>query len=64
MSIGQRIRTAREAAGLRQAEVARRAAMMPQEICDLEADRRPDPRLSTLERLAAAIGCDLAALTG
>ena len=37
--------------------------MMPQEICDLEADRRPDPRLSTLRRLAEAIGCGLTDLT-
>ena len=39
------------------AEIARRCGMTPQTYCDML--RRNDLKISTLERVADALGCDL-----
>src|SRR3954454_20360901 len=52
------IRNARRAAGLTQAELARRARMKQPEIARLER-RGANPRLSTLKRVVAATGNSL-----
>jgi uncharacterized protein len=52
------IRRAREAAGLTQAELARRAGMKQPEIARLESPGA-NPRLSTLKRVVAATGHSL-----
>jgi uncharacterized protein len=49
------IRRARQAAGLTQAELARRAGMKQPEIARLESPGA-NPRLSTLKRVVAATG--------
>lgn len=49
------VRRARQAAGLTQAELARRARMKQPEIARLEA-AGANPRLSTLKRVVAATG--------
>jgi transcriptional regulator with XRE-family HTH domain len=41
----------------RQAEIAPRAEMSAQQWNDIESGRKPDPRVSTLERMAQAMGC-------
>lgn len=40
-----------------QTEIARRAGMTVQQWHDLENGRKPDPRVSTLERVAKVLGC-------
>jgi transcriptional regulator with XRE-family HTH domain len=52
------IRQARKAAGLTQAELAKRARMKQPEIARLES-RGANPRLSTLKRVVAATGHNL-----
>jgi hypothetical protein len=52
------IRNARKAAGLTQAELAKRARMKQPEIARLER-RGANPRLSTLKRVVAATGHSL-----
>ncbi|MGB9920922.1 MAG: LexA family protein [Moorellales bacterium] len=61
MKIGVRIRRLREERGMSQAELARRAGISPQYMCDIELDRA-NPALGTLERVAAALGVTVAAL--
>jgi transcriptional regulator with XRE-family HTH domain len=51
------ITTLRERANLTQAEAARRAGLTRQGWGNLEHGRLPDPRASTLQRVAAALGC-------
>jgi predicted transcriptional regulator len=52
------IKRARQAAGLTQAELGKRARMKQPEIARLES-RGADPRLSTLKRVVAATGHSL-----
>jgi transcriptional regulator with XRE-family HTH domain len=58
---GKRLRTLREAAGRSQADVAKRAGLSRVFVNQLEAGTR-DPSLSTLTRLAKALGVTLAEL--
>lgn len=58
-----RIRAARAAAGLTQAEAATRAGMARTNWLRLE-QRTHDPRLSTLRRVRDALGCSWEALLG
>lgn len=52
------VKRARKAAGLTQAELAKRARMQQPEIARLES-RGANPRLSTLKRVVAATGHNL-----
>jgi transcriptional regulator with XRE-family HTH domain len=54
----QNLKRIREAAGLGQAELARRAGLTPGAVCNLEHARRSDPRYSTVVALAAALGVE------
>ena len=61
MTIGDRIRAARKAAGWSVTEAARRAGTSCQYLCDIEHDRRV-PKLDLLRRIAKAVNRDLADL--
>jgi transcriptional regulator with XRE-family HTH domain len=52
--LGRNLRNAREERGLTQEEVARRSGVHATEVSRIEAGKR-DPRVSTVERLAAAV---------
>ncbi len=54
-SLGSNLRDARERLGLTQEEVADRSGVHPTEVSRIEAGKR-DPRVSTVERLAQALG--------
>jgi transcriptional regulator with XRE-family HTH domain len=54
-----KLRQVREAKGYDPAEIARRAGMTRQQWFNLETGLRPDPRVSTVQRLARALGCDV-----
>lgn len=54
----------REAAGMTQEELARRAKLSRGYLADLEAGHRKNPSLVILGRLAKALGCSLAQLLG
>ena len=58
-----RIREAREARGLSVADLMRRSGMAPGQIAKLEK-RDADPRVSTVARIADALGCSVAELIG
>ena len=55
VSLGARLKAAREAAGLTQAELARRAGLSRIYIAKLEAGDRTAPTLDVLGRLAKAL---------
>jgi repressor LexA len=61
MKLGERIRKLREEKGITQAELARRAGLSPQYMCDIELDRA-NPGLKVLERLASALEVSLGAM--
>ncbi len=52
---GHRLRTLREAKGLTQAEVAKRAGLHRVYITMLEAGTKGNPSLTTIQRLARAL---------
>ena len=54
-TLGPNLREARERLGLTQATVAQRSGIHATEISRIEAGKR-DPRVSTLIRLASALG--------
>lgn len=57
MSVGKRLRAAREAAGMTQAEVAKRLGVSESSIRLYELGKR-QPNDEILERIAAAVGVD------
>lgn len=59
MTIGEAIKAAREASGLSQAEVARRAGMSRQRVWNIENGNPAEPGWSAVKRIADAIGLDL-----
>jgi transcriptional regulator with XRE-family HTH domain len=59
IGLGPRIRKAREAMGLSQAELARRAGTSIPQLNRLENGTRADPGLQLLKRLARALGVSL-----
>lgn len=61
MSIGDKIREARKAAGLTQVELAQKTSLSRSYIGDLEKDRY-NPSLSTLELIAKVTGTSLSGL--
>ena len=56
MSIGDRIRIARKAAGLSQEEVARRAGLSLKGMGEIERGDIEDPHISSLAKIARALG--------
>lgn len=56
-SFGERLKAAREAAGLTVRDVSRAADLTTQHVYGLEADKS-SPTLATLRRLADAIGVE------
>lgn len=63
MTTGDRIRAARKAAGLTQAEVCKRLGVGSTTVNQWERGKR-EPKMITVKRIAAAIGCPLSVLTG
>lgn len=61
--LGRRIRAARERAGLKQAELARRCGVLSQTAWRWE-DGRAEPPLPMLRKIAAETGADLGRLVG
>lgn len=62
MEFRKKLKLTREAAGLTQKELAARLNITPSAACFLE--KRPGtPKMSTIERIAAALDCDIACLT-
>lgn len=57
-ALGRRIRVARELAGLKQAELARRCGVIPTTAWRWE-DGRTEPDVPTLRRIARATGAGL-----
>ncbi len=55
-SLGETIRTRREALKIGVRDLARRVEVSPSYLCDIECDRRA-PALETLDALASALGC-------
>jgi transcriptional regulator with XRE-family HTH domain len=62
--LGQRVRQARIAAGLRQGDVARRTGLSRPSITNIEANRQSNLPVATLVRLADALGVSASALLG
>ena len=60
----ERLRALREHHGLTQEEFAEISGMSYKHYQAVEAGRKPDLRLSTLERLAGAYGIEVAELLG
>ncbi len=60
--IGARVRAARDAAGLTQAEAGERAGMHKQHWSRIERGRGGDMRISTLVAVAEALGVEVGAL--
>jgi len=54
-ALGRNLREARERAELTQEEVGHRSGVHPTEVSRIEAGKR-DPQVSTVERLAKAVG--------
>ena len=63
-SIAKRVRSLREAAGLSQQDLAVRAGLSVSLIGQIEQGKKLDPRVSTVQALAAALGVDWPALLG
>ena len=59
MPFKDRLRKLRDAAGLTQQELAMRAGIALSAVSQMEAGKILDPRLSTLQALAAALGVGL-----
>jgi transcriptional regulator with XRE-family HTH domain len=57
MPIKDRLKELRAAAGLTQQALAVKAGLSVSAVIHIEAGRIPDPRISTLKRLARALGC-------
>ena len=63
VSLGRTVRRRRKALGFTIEQLAERAELSPNYLGTIENDRR-DPSLSTLNRLAAALGVSVAELVG
>jgi transcriptional regulator with XRE-family HTH domain len=61
--VGERIRSARVAAGLTQAELAAKAGLQPSAVSHFETGSRT-PALASLTRLADALACSMDSLAG
>jgi len=59
--IGQEIRRARKAIGLKQVELARKTNLKPSTICDFEAGRSK-PSADSLKKIAEALGVSVDSL--
>lgn len=64
-AIGARVRRRRLARRISQTDLADLAGISRQELCRFELGRYPrGPQIATLQRIALAVGCDLASLLG
>ena len=57
MPIGQQVRQTRQALGMTQQQLAERSGFKQSVIAEIEAGKRKDPCLSTIQKLAAALNC-------
>jgi len=58
-TIGENIKARRKAKKLTQAALAERLGVSQPVIADLERQRHGEPTVTTLRRLAAALGCGM-----
>lgn len=58
-----KIQSVMQARGITRAELARLTGIAPPHVTRILSGERPDPKLSTVERLAMALGCPLGKLT-
>ena len=63
MTIGERIKQARKAKGLKQKELAEKIGMTPQSICRYEADGRR-PKADAMLKIAEVLGVRISDLLG
>lgn len=63
MTTGARIKAARKAAGMTQAELAAKLGISFQSVAQWENDLR-NPKYETLQKIASALGVDIAELLG
>lgn len=63
-TLAARLRSLRDKAGLTQAALAARAGLSVVAVFHLEQGRRSDPKVSTLAKLADALGVTLDRLAG
>jgi transcriptional regulator with XRE-family HTH domain len=64
MAIKDQVRRLRLAAGLTQQQLATKAELSMSAVIHIENGRIPNPRLTTLRKLAKALGVSLDALAG
>jgi transcriptional regulator with XRE-family HTH domain len=64
MPLKDRVRELRKAADLTQQELASRAELSISVVVQIESGKIPDPRLTTLRKLARALGVTLDELAG
>ena len=62
--VGQNITQLRKQHGLTQQGLSELTGITQPKICRLELGNNPDPQYSTLERIATALNCKVADLTG
>lgn len=63
-TLAERLKSFREAKGLTQRELAEEAGVGHSAVFHIEQGVRPDPRVSTLQALARALGVTLDELAG
>lgn len=61
-TLGERIRAAREVRGLRQDQLAELARLSQEYISRIETGIKKDPRVSTIGRIAKALGVSISTL--
>jgi transcriptional regulator with XRE-family HTH domain len=63
-SLAARVKNFRDAAGWTQEELATRAGLSVAMVSQIEQGKRPDPRVSTVTKLADALAVDVGELIG
>ena len=64
LKIGRMLKTLREARGLNQVELAKKAKVTTAYLSQLEAGKKKNPSLDVLQRLAKALGVAVTELLG
>ncbi len=62
--LAERLKKIREKAGMSQQDLAVKAGLSISSVSQIEQGKKPDPRVSTIQALASALGVDCTALVG